>query len=882
VVVSCSLPGVFLPGQTIFSNDGPLGRLMSECHKMPSRFFGSWEDLNGIGFSGSPAPPGITFGLQFLLKPILFSKYYALVSLVILGLGAWCFFVNLRLAPIACILGGLAAALNSNFFSVACWGVAAQAINVGMFFFALAALADTTSPRRWFRVILAGLASGMGVIEGSDVGAIFSLYLAAYVIFQAWTGEGLLSKRISLGLGRLAVVALCAALMAAPALYSLAGSNIKGVVIPQPDSQNQKSRWDWATQWSLPVRETIGLALPGIFGFRVDTPGGGQYWGEIGRDPAIDRYIENGEQGVRPKGIFRQTGGGFYSGVLVVILALWAIAESFRKKNSVFTLLQRKWLWFWLVVVIISALLAFGRFAPFYKFVFELPYFSSIRNPVKFINLVCLAIIILFAYGMDGLWRRYMQPAEADGSPRWTGFKVWWAKAGKTEKSWIQGWVLALAASLVGWFGYATQHRALLDYLLANQFSDSGAQEIASFSIRQVGWFVLFFALSTGLIACIFSGAFAGARARWGGIVLGLLLVADLTRANQPWVVYWNYHQKYASNPIMDLLKDKPFEHRVSGLGGETQHSPFSLSRLYNQVWLQQQFPYYNIQTINIVQMSRTPADYSAFISAMNSGRGEMSLQSSIRYMKLTNARLVLGEAAALDFLNQDISQADQQFRIMDRFDIVPKPGITNPIMLDDLTTALDPNGTYALFDFAGALPRAKLYSNWQTDTNDQDVLACLTSPAFDPNQTVLVSGGIPSTAPSEATNQNVGSVDFSSYSSKNIVLKSNSSSQSVLLLNDHFDPNWKVLVDGTPAPLLRCNFIMRGVYLSPGSHTVEFRFQQFYKLLFVSLAASAGGIIILIGFLATSFSARPKELVETTVRSSTMIRPTAETKRDK
>lgn len=261
-VLSLLLPGIYLPDQTLFSNDGPLGRLMAQCHQMPGRFTGDWEDLNGIGFSGGAAPPGISFGLQFLLKPVWFSKLYALVSLIILGLGAWCFFVNLRLAPVACYLGGLAATLNSNFFSVACWGVAAQAINAGMFFFALAALADTSSPRRWLRVILAGLAVGMGVIEGADVGALCSLYVGAFIAFQAWVGGGPWLKRIFSGLSRLALVAVCAALVAAPAVFSLVATNIKGIAGTQQDTQTKQARWDWATQWSLPVRETAGLVVP--------------------------------------------------------------------------------------------------------------------------------------------------------------------------------------------------------------------------------------------------------------------------------------------------------------------------------------------------------------------------------------------------------------------------------------------------------------------------------------------------------------------------------------------------------------------------------------------------------------------------------------------
>ena len=45
-----------------------------------------------------------------------------------------------------------------------------------------------------------------------------------------------------------------------------------------------------------------------------------------------------------------------------------------------------------------------------------------------------------------------------------------------------------------------------------------------------------FLALTAGCIVLIFSGAFAGKRAVWGALLLGAIVVADLLRANQPWI----------------------------------------------------------------------------------------------------------------------------------------------------------------------------------------------------------------------------------------------------------------------------------------------------------------------------------------------------------
>ena len=175
------------------------------------------------------------------------------------------------------------------------------------------------------------------------------------------------------------------------------------------------------------------------------------------------------------------------------------------------------------------------------------------------------------------------------------------------------------------------------------------------------------------------------------------------------------------------------------------------------------------------------------------------------------------------------------------------------------MTAAPNDNGAIALFDFTGALPRAKLYSRWQISTNDTNTLQTLASTNFDAWQTVLVSTPLPVPPAANATNENPGTVEFKSYAPKNINLDVKANAPSVLLLNDKFDPNWRVFVDGKPAELLRCNFIMRGVYLMPGAHTVEFQFGLPTGLLYVTLTAMGAGILLCgLLFVSTRRNARP------------------------
>jgi hypothetical protein len=140
------------------------------------------------------------------------------------------------------------------------------------------------------------------------------------------------------------------------------------------------------------------------------------------------------------------------------------------------------------------------------------------------------------------------------------------------------------------------------------------------------------------------------------------------------------------------------------------------------------------------------------------------------------------------------------------------------------MTAISTDDGPCALYEFAGALPRARLYTDWQVSTNNDETLRQLASPAFDPAQKVLVADPLPAPAAANAKGSG-GTVDFTSYAPKDIVFHAKAAAPCVLLLNDRFDPGWKVTVDGKPAKLLRCNYVMRGVQVPPGEHEIEFRF---------------------------------------------------------
>jgi hypothetical protein len=848
----------FLPGQTIFSNDGPLGTLIQESRHLPEIFTGEWSDLNSIGTRGGGALPSISYGILYLLGPIGFAKFDVPIALLILGLGAWCCFRQLKLAPIACVLGAFAAMLNSGFFSAACWGVATHAITMGMAFFAVAALADPQAPYRWLRVVAAGFAVGMAVMEGADIGALISMYIALFVMYQAWVTQETAVKRIATGVARVGLIAVFAGLLAAQSVSVMLETQIQGIVGTGQDSRSKDQRWDWATQWSFPKVESLSIVMPGLFGYRMDTPEGGNYWGAAGSDPSWDRYFASGKQGPEPRGFPRFSGGGAYGGVLVALVAIWALAQALRKKDSAFSLTDRRYLWFWGGTAFLALLFAWGRFAPFYQFLYALPYFSTIRNPAKFLHFFSFALVIIFAYGIHRMWLLYMDVPSGVFTGISARVKSWHARANQFDKRWVTGCVLLLVAAVLGWLVYASSQNTLIKYLQEVQFDEGTAKAIAAFSARQVGWFILYFSASAGLVLLVLSGVFSGPRARLGAWLLLLLLVLDLGRANLPWIIYWDYQEKYATNPIIDKLRERPYEQRVAMLQFQAPNSGL-FNKLYGIEWAQHHFQFYNIQSLDKVQMPRTPEDLLAYEMALQFDGTSNTVHHVSRWWQLTNTRYLLGAAGFIDPLNREMDPVHHRFRAAARFTIAAKPGIVSPTSLEEMTAVLAPEGEYALIEFTGALPRVGLYANWQVVTNDQAALSTISSRDFDPLSTVVVSSPVPGAPTANLTNS--GTVKFISYAPKHIVLQSESSAQSVLLLNDRYDPYWKVFVDGKPETLLRCNYIMRGVVVPAGTHQVEFRFVPPIRGLYVSVAA-LGAAVLLCAFLI--FAPKPPVRAQT------------------
>ena len=227
-----------------------------------------------------------------------------------------------------------------------------------------------------------------------------------------------------------------------------------------------------------------------------------------------------------------------------------------------------------------------------------------------------------------------------------------------------------------------------------------------------------------------------------------------------------------------------------------------------------------------------------SFPGALPSENGA-GIQRVLRYWELSSTRFLLGisgngiinehiqgvypgeiESHPIysHALNAVLDPVQRRFRTIATY----QPPLTAPDPNPNDLFEEVPAELIALMEFRGAIPRAKLFSDWQQGVGADTADEILYSPGFNPHAQILLrQDGLPQPERPAAT-INLPPVKIESIKNSRVVLKAPAlDHNAILLLNDQFGPGWTVTIDGQTAEILRANNNARAVYLKP-SETIR------------------------------------------------------------
>jgi membrane protein YfhO len=159
------------------------------------------------------------------------------------------------------------------------------------------------------------------------------------------------------------------------------------------------------------------------------------------------------------------------------------------------------------------------------------------------------------------------------------------------------------------------------------------------------------------------------------------------------------------------------------------------------------------------------------------------------------------------------------------------------------------------VFEAPNILPRASLFRSIEI-LPDQDVLARLKDPSFNPYEKAIASRETLAAANTgdaqrlaEAMAAPFATARISRYQSQYVSIEADTATPALLVLNDANFPGWRVYVNEQPATMVTANYLFRGVFLPPGKSTVEFKYQprsfQFGAAMSLAACVTLAGLMI-------------------------------------
>jgi hypothetical protein len=414
--------------------------------------------------------------------------------------------------------------------------------------------------------------------------------------------------------------------------------------------------------------------------------------------------------------------------------------------------------------LILGLLFSMGKFTPFYWFLYEhFPGINHFRVPKMMMIIPALCLGVLGARGLDALMD---EAVRSDVRFRW----YLWLLGG------VSAGILAFWAIVLVGRGFFVDR--FIEVLARPTRYEQGLQLVNQRWNNLVNEAGIASAVIAAHVAAILIFVKRLAPIKYLPLVLLCLFLADIWRINDKFMLLQDAPVQATDNKsaVMKFVaKDAPF-FRVLPVNNE---DPMK--------YVSQGIPV--MYTSNPVQMRRWQDFLSAFVF--------MSSMPDILNVKY----LVFGTAQ----YDQEKEQLGNKYQ---------------PVFQS-------PDRAHVVLENKSVLAKTWLVPAVAQINDLQQTFSILQNPAFDPRKVAMVESPPPFSMadPDSGVVFAPDSTAVTTYEGEKITVTARAPQNALLVLGEKYYKGWKATTDGKPTEIIPVDHVLRGVYLSPGKHQVEFRF---------------------------------------------------------
>ncbi|OPY79693.1 MAG: Bacterial membrane protein YfhO [Syntrophorhabdus sp. PtaU1.Bin058] len=699
-----------------------------------------WNPYNSSGIPLlATLQPGILYppNIFYLFLPFnIVWNWIIILHFVFSGFTVYCFLRYLKASSLASFIGGVTFMLSGYLFSV--HASLTHLLAVPWFPLVVMYFLKYLEGGRSRHIVLTGIFVTMEFFAGAPEIVIITFFvLGITAIFPSAVGTE--KVNVSFNFKAIMLVAVTFFLLSAVQLlpfYELKAWSIRHAGLGYKE----------ATLWSFAWKDFLQLFLPDVFGYFRTVE---KYW-------ANQSWLKT-----------------MYIGMAPFILSTFFFLSKDRKRL------------FLSLLIVVSFLLAMGKYTPLYSVLYHIPPFNSIRYPVKFLFLFFFVISLTAGLGLDRLRTGVEQK---DSRTKIIIYSAFYA-----------GFLFAVLWGYLCLFDADAQR-----FLGVHGFKPEEYNDI-KFNLHNLKRFLLF-----TFLFCVM--LLVSLRTRFNKIamyVIAGILTMDLFLANYGFyhVVPWDWYNKnkgFAGELSKNLETERYLSTRRTN--NEFFLSPIDMIDMY--VTLPHYAPLFNLYSVEGVEVMKVD-HHETFLSIMN---GVPSISDAERFFDMSGVRYII----------TSYKVDDNDFKLVKSIDIGDK--------------------TAYLYEYTRCPGRFLLFPKASFVKDDKTVIERLRSNTFDPGRELILIGD------KEYTHENKdlqGKVRLLSYKANRFSLQYEADGDAFLYVSDTYYPGWRAYVDGKETKIYRADLAFRAIEAPKGNHIVVFKYvpMSFY----IGLALTIIGILLCI-----------------------------------